>query len=197
MAGSLIERFMQAMERQGFVDVVLPFLLIFTIMFAILQKTQVLGEKKKNFNVVIALVSSLLVVIPHVTNRYPVDSDPIVIINNAIPQVSLILVAVIFLLILIGVFGQDKVFLGLAAPGWIMFVSLGIIIAIFGGAAGWWDGKFERWMTSVFGPDAIAILIMILVFGIVISFITSEPSQESGLKRVGVDLSKLFGGKSP
>ena len=124
MAGSLVERFIEAMERQGFVDVVLPFLLIFTIMFAVLQKTQVLGEKKKNFNVVIALVSSLLVVIPHVTNRYPVGSDPIIIINNAIPQVSLVLVAIVFLLILIGVFGQDKEFLGLAAPGWVMFISL-------------------------------------------------------------------------
>jgi hypothetical protein len=192
MAGSLVERFMMAMERQGFVDVVLPFLLIFTIIFAVLQKTQVLGEKKKNFNVVIALVTSLLVIIPHVTNRYPVDADPIIIINNALPQVSLVIVAVIFLLILIGVFGQDKVFLGLAAPGWVMFISLAIIITIFGGAAGWWDGKFERWMTSVFGPDAIAILVMILVFGIVISFITSEPSEEKGMKRLGIDLSKLF-----
>ena len=48
-------------------------------------------------------------------------------------------------------------------------------------------------MTSVFGTDAIAILIMILVFGMIISFITSEPSQESGMKRAGIDLSQLFG----
>ena len=194
LTGSLMERLIWAMDRQGFIDVILPFLLVFTIMFAILQKTQVLGEKKKNFNVVIALVSALLVVIPHVTNRYPAGSDPITIMNNAIPQVSLVLVSIIFLLILIGVFGQDKVFLGLAAPGWVMFASLGIIIAIFGGAAGWWDGKFERWMTSVFGADAIAILIMILVFGMIISFITSEPSKESGMKRAGINLEKLFGG---
>jgi hypothetical protein len=193
MAGSLVERLMEAMERQGFIDVVFPFLLIFTIMFAMLQKTQVLGKDKKNFNVVIALVTSLLVVIPHVTNRYPVDADPIIILNSALPQVSLVIVAVLFLLILIGVFGQDKVFLGLAAPGWVMFISLGIIIAIFGGAAGWWDGKFERWMISWFGPDAIAIFIMILVFAIIISFITSEPKDkpEPG-KFAGFDLNKLF-----
>ena len=122
MAGSAIERLIENMERAGFVDVVLPFLLIFTIMYAIFQKTHILGEKKKNFNAVISLVISLLVVIPHVTRRYPADSDPITILNNAIPQVSLVIVAVIFLLILIGVFGQEKVFLGLAAPGWVMLI---------------------------------------------------------------------------
>ncbi len=195
MAGSAIERLIENMERAGFVDVVLPFLLIFTIMYAIFQKTHILGEKKKNFNAVISLVISLLVVIPHVTRRYPADSDPITILNNAIPQVSLVIVAVIFLLILIGVFGQEKVFLGLAAPGWVMFISLAIIIAIFGGSAGWWNGKFENWMVSTFGPDSIAMVVMLLIFGIIIMFITGESAEDKGLKRVGIDLSQLFGGQ--
>lgn len=194
MAGSAIERLLENLERAGFVDVVLPFLLIFTIMYAVFQKTHILGEKKKNFNAVVSLVIALLVVIPHVTRRYPPDSDPITILNNAIPQVSLIIVAVIFLLILIGVFGQEKVFLGLAAPGWVMFISIIIIIAIFGGSAGWWDGKFEQWMAYYFGPDAIAWVVIILVFGLVFMFITSEPTEEKGLKKVGIDVSQLFGG---
>ncbi len=194
MAGSAIERVIANLERAGFVDVVLPFLLIFTILYAILQKTHILGNEKKNFNAVISLVIALLVVIPHVTNRYPSDSDPIEILNNALPQVSLVIVAVIFLLILIGVFGQESVFLGMAAPGWVMFISIGIIVAIFGGAAGWWDGKFERWMTSMFGPDAIAMVVIILIFGVIIMFITSEPGEGTRLQKAGIDLSKLFGG---
>ncbi|HIH05526.1 TPA: hypothetical protein HA281_04285 [Candidatus Woesearchaeota archaeon] len=194
MAGSAIERLLENLERAGFVDVVLPFLLIFTIMYAVFQKTHILGEKKKNFNAVVSLIIALLVVIPHVTRRYPPDSDPITILNNAIPQVSLIIVAVIFLLILIGVFGQEKVFLGLAAPGWVMFISIIIIVAIFGGSAGWWDGKFEQWMIYYFGPDAIAWVVIILVFGLIFMFITSEPSEEKGLKKVGIDVSQLFGG---
>src|SRR3989344_5103534 len=192
MAGSAIERLLENLERAGFVDVVLPFLLIFTIMYAIFQKTHILGEKKKNFNAVISLVISLLVVIPHVTRRYPADSDPITILNNAIPQISLVIVAVIFLLILIGAFGQEKVFLGLAAPGWVMFISIAIIIGIFGGSAGWWDGKFENWMVSTFGPDSIAMVVMLLIFGIIIMFITGESAKDEGLKRIGVDLSQLW-----
>ena len=136
MATLAIERLFENLERIGFVDAVLPFLLIFTVMFAMLQKTKVLGDGKKNFNAIIAIIIGLLVVIPHVTHRYPADGDPVEILNNALPQVSLVIVAVIFLLILIGVFGQESVFLGLAAPGWVMFISIGIILAIFGSSAG-------------------------------------------------------------
>ena len=195
MATLAIERLFENLERIGFIDVVLPFLLIFTVMFAMLQKTKVMGDGKKNFNAIIAVIIGLLVVIPHVTHRYPVDGDPVEILNNALPQVSLVIVAVVFLLILIGVFGQESVFLGLAAPGWVMFISIGIILAIFGSSAGWWDGKAERWMTSIFGPDAIAIVIILLIFGLIIMFITGDPDKDNkGLKKVGIDLSQLFGG---
>src|SRR3989344_1351569 len=46
----------------GGFDVLLPFLLVFTIVFAILEKTNILGEDKKNFNVIIALVIGALLV---------------------------------------------------------------------------------------------------------------------------------------
>src|SRR3989338_2178212 len=117
----------------------LIFLLIFVIFYAVLQKTKVLGDGKKNLNVLVALVVGALVIVPHMLNTYPPESDPVEIIKQALPQVSLVIVSIIFLLILIGVFGQEQVFLGLAMPGWITFFSILIILIIFGGAAGWWD----------------------------------------------------------
>ena len=155
-----LESFIRTLDRWGLTDVLLPFLLIFVIIFAILQKTKILGESKKNLNVVVALVVGLLVVIPHVTNRFPPDADPVVIINEALPQVSLVLVAIIFLLILIGVFGQDMVMLGVSMPGWVTVISLGIILWIFGGAAGWWSNGFDQFLEEKFGSEAIAILII-------------------------------------
>src|SRR3989344_8866636 len=98
-----LEGFVRTLENWGLTDVMLPFLLIFVIVYAILQKTKILGEGRKNLNVIIAVVVGLLVVIPHVTGRFPADSDPVLIINDALPQVSIVLVAVVFLLILIGV----------------------------------------------------------------------------------------------
>ena len=62
------------------------------------------------------------------------------------------------------------------------------------GAARGWSGY--GWFENFFGHDAIAIIIMLLIFGIIISFITSADSKEdvSTLRRFGVDFGKLFGG---
>ena len=190
-----LEGFVRTLERWGLTDVLLPFLLIFVIVYAILQKTKILGEDKKNLNVVVAIVIGLLVVIPHVTGRFPANSDPVVILNNALPSISIVLVAVIFLLILIGVFGQDYVFLGVTMPGWITFASLVVIILIFGGAAGWWSGDFGNTLEDFFGTEGIAIALMLLTFGIIIAWITHESKDKSAANAVGIDFSKLFGKK--
>ena len=193
-----LEGFFRTLENWGLTDVMLPFLLIFVIIYAILQKTHILGEGKKNLNVVVAVVVALLVVIPHVTGRFPSNADPVVIINEALPQVSIVLVAVVFLLILIGVFGQDYVFLGVTMPGWITLVSLIVIILIFGGAAGWWDNSFGSTLENFFGTEGVAIFIMLIFFGLVIAWITSESKEREErtiLNRLGMDFSKLFGKK--
>ena len=191
---SQLETFIRTLDAWGLTQVMLPFLLIFVIVFAILQKTRILGENKKNLNVVVAMVVGLLAVVPHVTGKFAPESDPVLIINNSLPSVSIVLVAVVFLLILIGVFGQDVVMLGMTAPGWIILISLVIILIIFGGSAGWWDDSFGIALERVFGEEGIAIAIMLLVFGIIIAWVTSEPKSDTKplLKRMGIDLDKIF-----
>lgn len=179
------------------VEVLLVFLLVFVIIYAVLQKTRILGEGKKNLNIVVAVVVGLLVVLPHVTGRFPPNADPVIIISDALPSVSIVLVAIIFLLVMIGVFGQEHVFLGMSMPGWIAFVSFAVIVIIFGGAAGWWSGYFGNTLEQFFGTESIAIVIMLLIFGVVIAWITSdskESEDRSTFKRMGIDFSKLFGG---
>ena len=193
-----LEGFIRTLERWGLTDVMLPFLLIFVIIYAILQKTKILGETKKNLNVVVAVVVGLLVVIPHVTGRFPANADPVLIINDALPQLSIVLVAVIFLMILIGVFGQDYVFLGVTMPGWITLGSLIVIVLIFGGSAGWWDSGFGQTLENFFGTEGVAIFIMLLTFGIIIAWVTSESKEKDEktmFNRLGVDFDKLFGKK--
>ena len=193
-----LDEFALALDRWRVVDVMLPFLLIFVIVFAVLQKTRILGEGKKNLNVVVAIIFGLLVVIPHVTGRFPPNADPVVIMNEALPQVGIILVAVILLLILIGVFGQDYVMLGVSMPGWITFFSIFVIVLIFGGAAGWWSGYFGETLERFFGQDAVAVIIMLLAFGVIIAWITSDTKERddrAAMGRFGADFSKLFGKK--
>ena len=192
-----LDGFMRNLDSWGLTDVLLPFLLIFVIIYAILQKTKILGEGRKNLNAVIALVVALLVVVPHATGRYSGYADPVQIINDSLPQVSVVLVAVIFLLILIGVFGQEQVFLGVSMPGWVAFFAFATIVAIFGGSAGWWNGTFNYYLENLLGDEYIAIIVMILVFGLIIAWITSDSKEREDrtlMNRVGMDFGKLFGG---
>ena len=191
------EGFFRALDRWGLQEMLI-FLLIFVIIYAILQKTKLLGDGKKNLNVIVAIVVAALVIIPHITGRFPANQDPVEIIKDALPQVSIVIVAVIFLLILIGVFGQDVVMLGVSMPGWITIFSLFVILLIFGGSAGWWSGNFGQNLEDFFGTEGIAVAIMLLTFGVIIAWITSESKEREDrtiLNRLGVDFGKLFGKK--
>ena len=187
----------RSLERVGLVDVLLPFLLIFTIIFAVLEKTKILGEEKRNMNVAISIIFALIVVVPHVTGNFPAGYDPVAILNSALPSVSLVVVAVIALMILLGVFAHDRLMLGVTAPGWIGLFSVVAVVYIFGSSAGWWGPNFIDWLDTSFGSDVVAVVIMILIFGIIIAFVTGGGEREKvgALNRVGIDLGKLFGGK--
>jgi hypothetical protein len=190
--------FFDALDRWGFTDVLLPFLLVFTLVFAVLEKVKILGEGKRNFNVIIALVMAFVTIVPHIIPNPYIPFDPVEVINGALPQVSILVVAIIMLMILIGVFAHDKIFLGLTAPGWIGFFSLIAIVFIFGSAAGWWGGDVSSSLEQFFGEDALAIVIMILVFGIIIAFITHDSEKDRTVgawNKLGVNFKELFGDK--
>src|SRR3989344_3859843 len=104
--------FLVRLEEMGMLDSLLPFILIFTIVFAVLQKTKIIGEGRRQFNTLVALVLSLMVVIPHVTGKYPPGQDIVAIINTALPQVSLVVVIILAALLLIGVFAPGVMFGG-------------------------------------------------------------------------------------
>ena len=59
-----------SLNNLGILDVFVPFLLLFPIIFAIMQKTKILGENKK-INLTLALTITLIVIVPHVLGTYP------------------------------------------------------------------------------------------------------------------------------
>jgi len=77
----------------------LYFPLIFTLVFAVLEKSKILGEEKRNLNSAIALIMALIVVIPHLTGNLPAGYDPVLVINSALPSVSLVVVAIVLIII--------------------------------------------------------------------------------------------------
>lgn len=159
-------------------DFLLPFFLIFSVLFASLQKIKIFKEKK--VNVLLSLVISLLVVIPHITNRYPPGSDVVEIMMNAIPQVAVLIIALIMLFIILGLFFGEKKFGGSSIGGWVSIIAIVAILWIFGSSAGWWSGW--RSIERFFGEDIISLAIIIIVFALIIRFITSDPDKEPGEK---------------
>lgn len=170
----------QNLYIMGVLDVLLPFILIFTLVFAVLQKTKILGEDgagkpRKNFNVILALVMAMGVVIPHVTGAYSYGIDVVDVINTAIPNISLLVVAIVMIMLVTGVFGNpmdtSKSYLG----GGFILMSILAVGFIFAVAAGWIGrGYIPRWLYFLYDPQFQALIITIIVFGVIIHFITKE-----------------------
>jgi len=107
----------------------LPFLLVFFIVFAILEKTKLFGEGKKQLNALTSFVIGLI----FVGAVYPK-----LVVENMILFLTVTLVCVFVVMLLWGfVFGDEK---GFAIQKWMKWV-LGIIIGIaFIGALLWATG---------------------------------------------------------
>ena len=170
-------------------DFLLPFLLVFTITYAILQKTKILGDGRRQFNVVVSLVLGLLFVVPHITGSYPLGYDPVDVMNATLPSISLVAVASIMVLLLLGIFGTN--FSKTAAP-WIGFISLAFVVYIFGAALNFWTGPYD--IFSWWSAETTELLIIVLVFGLLVAFITKEDGGDAGegVKNVGKALGSLF-----
>ena len=157
-------------DRLGVADSLLPFLLVFSIIFAILERVKIFGENNKKTHVIIALIMGILFVIPHVTGTYPSGSDPVSIINTAIPNVGVVLIAIIMIMLIVGVFGHNLNIKGSALSVVVILLAFGYVIYIFGWAAGWWStgGTFSWGLGFLGDPETRAMLIVLAVFLIVV-----------------------------
>lgn len=195
-----------SLDRLGIIDVVLPFIIVFTIAFAALEKSKVLGKESKKYNVVIALVMGLAVVIPHVlwgsgdpTNPYLSTGlfDVVVVMNNALPSVSLVAVAVIMVMLLLGIIGGDISFAGTSLGGIAVFAAMIVVLFIFLASADVFKFAGNHWwLRWVYDPAVKEVIVVILVFGIIIWFITKEDKTQetNAFKNFLHDTSKIFGG---
>ncbi|MBI2629910.1 hypothetical protein HYW76_02320 [Candidatus Pacearchaeota archaeon] len=139
------------------VNAILPFLLVFTLIFAILQKTKILGEGKKQIDAIIALVVGLMLI------AFPYPRGIIV---NLMPLLAVIAVVLLVFLVLLQFAYNDKDF---SMPGGLkkglgVLVGVAIVIALvyFTGA---WDFISNQ---SAAGNNLFrnAIFIIIIIAGI-------------------------------
>ncbi|MFW6013791.1 MAG: hypothetical protein ACOCZQ_00190 [Nanoarchaeota archaeon] len=147
-------------------ETLLPFVLIFVITFAVLEKMNMFGQNDgkmgKKINGTIAAILGLLVVIPHALN--PSDGTVVGIILNSVPAiVALIIAAVLALVLTTSVTGEQNE--AVAGKKYIAYVALAIVLYIFAQSA--WDLPFF----DAIRQETINLIVILLVFGLVIFLI--------------------------
>lgn len=162
-------------QDYGVFTYLLPFLLVFTIIFAVLEKTKIFGTEnnkpRTNINSVIALVIALIVVV----NTRITD-----IMNNYLTNMALAIIVVMLFLLLFGLFGGSVD----GFKGWplgIFFVIsiIVVFIALFTGPLGidlpWRFSDSDK--AVIFG-----IIIFVLILGFVTKGSNSGASENSFAK---------------
>ena len=160
-------------ESLGVMDFLLPFIIVFTIMYAVLL-TMPLFKDNKKFSLVLALAIGLLFVVPHITGDYPLGVDPVEIMNNSLPQIALVAVSAFMMLILLGLFGHE---LSDSASPFILLIAVGFTVFIFGASLGLWNGPYNYF--SWWNSNLTELLIIILFFGGIVWFITGDDDKKN------------------
>ncbi len=168
----------------GFFNVVLPFLLIFAIVFGVLEKSKLFGMEKvgkeeyprRNLNAIIAFsVAFFVVAAANITG----------VIQATMPQVALVLVVVVSFLLLFGaLLGDEKTGWNLweKSPALRKTFIAGIFIAmvfIFLGSFGVLNDVIAYVAANLTGTFITSLIFMGLVVG-VIWFITLKPKGAGG-----------------
>ena len=177
MADTALRGVFEFLEKVGLFDIVLPFLLVFTIVYAILEKTKVFGTEeiegkrypKKNLNATAAFVISFLVV---------ASSRLVEVITTVSANVVILLLLAILFLMLVGSFFKEGEPVHLTG-GWnvlfmiIMFIG---IVLIFLDALGWLEYTWQYLVISGQGNVVGAIILIVIVI-LFIMAIVKDPSK--------------------
>jgi hypothetical protein len=145
-------------------DIVLPFLLVFALVFAILQKSEILGKERKQVDAIVALVVGLLVVtVGSATN----------IITGLIPILAVGLVVLLVFFLLFGFAFEPGKFEVHKNVKWIIGVvaAIAVIIGVLY-LTGSWD-----YLKSMVGGGAssivtnvVFIVLIIIAVAVVVGF---------------------------
>jgi len=176
---SLFRGIIEFFNDLGMYDVILPFLLVFTIVFAILERSKVLGVEvidkqkysKKNLNSLVSFVMAFFVI---------ASTKLVAVISETMANMVLLLLLAVSFLLLIGSFAKETEDSVALSGTWkllfevIMFVGL---VLIFLNALDWltviWD--FVQQYTSF-----IAAMLFLLGIAGFVYFIARPESKKKG-----------------
>jgi hypothetical protein len=179
MATTVLGGVLDFFKELGVYDVVLPFILVFTIMFAILEKTKVFGTEgekkftKKNLNAMVSFVIAFLVV---------ASSKIVEAITKVSSEIIVLLLLVVFFLMMVGTFyTKEEIDKGVSLDKWwrtgfmifiaisILFIFLDAIVAEDGRT---WLEVFWDWLSNFYTDTSVAAIVLIIAVIIFVYFVT-------------------------
>jgi len=156
-----------------FTQYILPFLLVFVIIFAILEKTKLFGEDKKQLNAITAFAISLI----FIGFLYPKE-----IVTNLVLFLVVAVVVLLVFLMLYGFVSTGKE--GFEIESWLKYVFLGIIIVAVIIAVLWavgfsnvdniFDFLFKQNWSGVFWTNLIFIIFIVVAIVVAVKSSKSE-----------------------
>jgi cation transport ATPase len=183
MAESIFRGGLAFLEQVGVYDVVLPFLLTFTLVYALLEKTKILGVQRDNFdkgdtteyakrnlNSMVALVIAFFVI---------ASSKLVELINKTVSQVFILLLLATMFLLVAGTFHKEGQFsiTNKKYQGFFMWSSFVAIILIFLNAMGWLELLYN-FLKVYWAGEAVSAIIFLVAIGIFIMIVTSGGSKK-------------------
>jgi len=140
-----------------FTQGILPFLLVFVLVFAILQRSKILGEGKAQIDALVALAIGLILV------GVPQPRDIIV---SLMPWLAVALVVVLIFMLIVGFVNSDKD-KGIILPDWVKksapwLALIFVIILVLVISNGW--QPIWNWLSrDSIGGNVLIIVIIIVV----------------------------------
>ena len=178
------------LQAFGFYDFLLPFLLVFQIIFAMLEKTKLMcleqGNKPRtNINMLLGLIISLIVV---------VQTGIVEIINIYLSKMALFIVIVLIFLLVLGVFGAnvERGFSG-GILGIAFIICIIAVLWALSPELGLGD-FFNRYY--IFTDADKSLLLFLAIFFTVIWFVTKGP-RRAGQTNVFTQIGDMLGGGPP
>ncbi|MAG39249.1 hypothetical protein CMO90_04145 [Candidatus Woesearchaeota archaeon] len=173
MAETILRGTLSFLNDLGVYDVILPFLLVFTIVFAILEKTKIFGVEKidgqeitrKNMNAMTAFVIGFFVV---------ASSQLVVLINIVAGQAFLLILLIVLFLMLAGVLQKEGEYE--LDGGWkkgLMITLFFALVLIFLNALGWLQTGY-LFLSNYWNTDGVSAIILMLFVGLFIAWISKS-----------------------
>ncbi len=197
-AGNL-QSVLVVLNNWGLQDLWIPFILIFALIFAILQKIKIFSKKyqppapagggaappaydvgDKKINGILAFTISLMLAAGHALRYYPPEYDPFIIITTFIPQTGIALVAILLAILMIGFIplGTNKT---LKDNGLMLFfVTIALAAVLISVLSGIWPTFAPDWLR--FNPLLQAVLLVIAVMILVIWWVTRDDTSTTSTR---------------